>query len=163
MAQSINADQNGTLALTRIDVPSVLMEVAGTGAKPDVLTPLDLAFVGDAVCALVFRTMAAGGGARPVEKMHQFTERYVNAGAQSAMMRFIQPHLTEEEHHVYKRGRNSKPVTHAKNQTVTDYRRATGYEALLGYLYLANDWNRLMELVRIGYEGYEREEHGSTK
>ena len=63
----------------------------------------------------------------------------------------------EEFDRIYKRGRNSKTATHAKNQTVTDYRRATGYEALLGYLYLANDWNRLMELVRIGYEGYERE------
>ena len=121
------------------------------------LTPLDLAFVGDAVCSLYFRTLACGDGARPVEKMHKFTARYVNAGAQSAMMRAIQPHLSEEEHHIYRRARNAKPATHAKNQTVTDYRRATGYEALLGYLYLEKRYERLEELIRIGYEDYERQ------
>ena len=156
MAQSIENDELKEVpALKETGLPAVLK---AAGAQPDVLTPLDLAFVGDAVCALVFRTMAAGGGARPVEKMHQFTERYVNAAAQSEMMRYIQPHLTDEERQIYHRGRNSKAATHAKNQTVTDYRRATGYEALLGYLYLADDWGRLMELVRIGYEGYERKE-----
>ena len=152
MAQGMKKE----IALSSVGLPMALQELSGgREAAPEVLTPLDLAFVGDAVCSLIFRTMAAGGGACPVEKMHQFAGRYVNAGAQSAMMRYIQPHLTEKEHHIYRRGRNSKPVTHAKNQTVTDYRRATGYEALLGYLYLANDWDRLMELVRIGYEGYE--------
>ena len=160
MAQSVNNDEIriSVPALKRADLPADLTGSAG----PDVLSPLDLAFVGDAVCTLVFRTMAAGSGARHVEKMHQFATRYVNAGTQSAMMRFIQPPLTEEEHHIYKRGRNSKPVTRAKHQNVTDYRRATGYEALLGYLYLVNDWDRLMELIRIGYEGYEREERQTS-
>ena len=73
------------------------------------------------------------------------------------MMRFIQPHLTEEEHAVYKRGRNAKSVSPAKNQTVTDYRRATGFEALLGYLYLKKEWKRMVDLVKIGLDSLERE------
>ena len=128
-----------------------------TAPEADTLTPLDLAFVGDAVCALIFRTIAADEGARPVEKLHRYTSRYVHAGAQSAMMRAIQPHLTDEEHRIYRRARNSKPSTRAKNQSVTDYRRATGYEALLGYLYLSGKRERLLDLVRIGWESYEKE------
>ena len=66
---------------------------------------------------------------------------YVQASTQSLMMRAMQEELTEEEHAVYKRGRNAKSVSPAKNQSITDYRRATGFEALLGYLYLKKEWN----------------------
>ena len=69
-----------------------------------------------------------------------------------------QEYLTEEEHTVYKRGRNSKSVTPAKNQSITDYRRATGFEALLGYLYLKKDWKRLLDLVKIGLDSLEEGE-----
>ena len=120
-------------------------------ADPADLTPLDLAFVGDAVGTLIIRTIATADGARPVEKLHRFSARYVSAAAQSEMMRAMQPHLTEEEHKIYKRGRNQKPVTHAKNQSISDYRRATGFEALIGYLYLARRYERLVKLVQIGY------------
>ena len=71
------------------------------------------------------------------------------------MMRVIQEHLTEEEHAVYKRGRNSKTVTPAKNQSVTDYRRATGFESLMGYLYLTKDWKRMLELIKMGLDELE--------
>ena len=124
-------------------------------ANPEELTPLDLAFVGDAVGTLVIRTIAASEGPKPVEKLHQFSSQKVSAAAQSEMMRAIQPHLTEEEHSIYRRGRNQKAVTHAKHQTVGDYRRATGFEALIGYLYLTHQNERLVELVRIGYEAIQ--------
>ena len=74
------------------------------------------------------------------------------------MMRTMQEHLTSEELAVYKRGRNSKSVTPAKNQSVTDYRRATGFEALLGYLYLKKDWKRLLDLVKMGLDSLEKGE-----
>ena len=67
----------------------------------------------------------------------------------------FQEELTEEEHAVYKRGRNSKSVSPAKNQSVTDYRRATGFEALMGYLYLKKDWERMLKLVKTGLESLE--------
>ena len=60
------------------------------------------------------------------------------------------PILTEEEAAVYKRGRNAKSFTMAKNATMSDYRKATGFEALMGYLYLKKDWKRLLDLVKIG-------------
>ena len=79
----------------------------------------------------------------------------MRASAQSKMMRRLQEELTEEEHAVYKRGRNSKSVSPAKNQSVTDYRRATGFEALMGYLYLKKDWERMLKLVKTGLESLE--------
>ena len=71
------------------------------------------------------------------------------------MMRTIQDHLTEEEHAVYRRGRNARSVTPAKNQSITDYRRATGFEALTGYLYLSGEYERLTELISIGLKAME--------
>lgn len=74
----------------------------------------------------------------------------VQASAQSEMMRVIQGVLTEEEHAVYRRGRNAKSVSPARNQSLTDYRRATGFEALIGWLYLKSDWKRIIDLVKMG-------------
>ena len=79
-------------------------------------------------------------------------KRQVQASAQSFMMRAIQEHLTEEEHAVYRRGRNTRSVSAAKNQSITDYRRATGFEALVGYLYLKKEYKRLVELVTMVLE-----------
>ena len=72
------------------------------------------------------------------------------AGTQSSMMEVIEPMLTQEEHSVYKRGRNAHSPTMAKHATMADYRRATGFEALMGYLYLKDDFSRIIELVRAG-------------
>ena len=87
-----------------------------------------------------------------MHKLHEETSRFVQASAQSLMMRTMQEHLTEEEHAIYRRGRNAKSVSPAKNQSITDYRRATGFEALLGYLYLKKDYERLMALVKAGLD-----------
>ena len=74
----------------------------------------------------------------------------VNASAQSGMMEFLEPLLTDEENSVYRRGRNAHSATMAKHATMADYRRATGDEALMGYLYLKEDYSRIVELVRKG-------------
>ena len=66
------------------------------------------------------------------------------------LMEVIEPMLTEEEHSVYRRGRNAHSPTMAKHATMADYRRATGFEALMGYLYLKDDFSRIIELVRAG-------------
>lgn len=118
-------------------------------------SPLVLAYIGDTVYDLIIKSMVVNEGNKQVHKLHKETSRYVQASAQSAMMRAIQPHLTEEEHAVYRRGRNAKSVSPAKNQSITDYRRATGFEALIGYLYLQKDYARLTELVRIGVESMD--------
>lgn len=123
-------------------------------------SPLALAYIGDSIYDLVIKSLVINEGNKPVQKLHRETSSYVQAKAQSSMMRRMQPYLTEEEHSVYKRGRNAKSVSPAKNQSVTDYRRATGFEALLGFLYLKKDWKRLLDLVKIGME---HEEHGEKR
>ena len=119
-------------------------------------SPLTLAYIGDSVYDLVIKTMIISEGNKQVKKMHQETSQLVQASAQSEMMRELQQILTEEEHAVYKRGRNAKSVSPAKNQSLTDYRRATGFEALIGWLYLKNNWERIMELIKTGLEHLEK-------
>ena len=118
-------------------------------------SPLALAYIGDSIYDLIIKTMVMNEGNAPVQKLHKKTSSLVQASTQSRMMRTIQEHLTEEEHGIYKRGRNTKSVSPAKNQSVTDYRRATGFEALMGYLYLRKDWKRMLDLVKIGLDSLE--------
>lgn len=120
-------------------------------------SPLVLAFIGDCIYDLVIKTMIVSRGNKQVQKLHEETSRFVQASAQSRMMRAMQQNLTEEEHAIYRRGRNAKSVSPAKNQSITDYRRATGFEALLGYLYLKEDYKRLMELVETGLQNLNEE------
>lgn len=113
-------------------------------------SPLALAYIGDSMYDLVIKSLIVSEGSRQVQKLHKETSSFVNAGTQSLMMRTLQGQLTDEELSVYKRGRNAKSMSPAKNQSVTDYRRATGFEALIGYLYLKKDWKRMLDLVKIG-------------
>ena len=121
-------------------------------------SPLVLAYIGDCVYDLVIKSMVINRGNKQVNKLHEETSKLVQASTQSLMMRTMQQHLNEEEHAVYRRGRNAKSVSPAKNQSITDYRRATGFEALLGYLYLKKQYSRLMELVKIGLDSLEEKE-----
>ena len=121
-------------------------------------SPLVLAFAGDGVYDLAVRTMLVQkGNARP-DALHRKKASLVKAAAQSSMMNAILPVLTESEEAVYRRGRNAKSYTKAKNSSVTDYRRATGFEALIGYLYLSGNIDRVLELIGIGLDGLEAEQ-----
>ncbi len=122
-------------------------------------SPLALAYIGDSIYDLIIKSLVLNEGNKQVQKLHIKTSSYVQAKTQSLMMRTLQEHLTEEEHAVYKRGRNAKSVSPAKNQTVTDYRRATGFEALLGFLYLKKDWKRILDLVKMGIDSLDKGEH----
>ena len=129
---------------------------------PKTSSPLVLAYIGDCVFDLIIKLLITGKGNRQVHKLHEETSRYVQASAQSYMMRSIQERLSEEEHAVYRRGRNARSVSPAKNQSITDYRRATGFEALLGYLYLCGAYERLTELVTVGLDSMEQRESGGN-
>ena len=111
---------------------------------------LALAYIGDGVYDLIVRTIVVEQGNHKVNLMHRQTAGIVKAEAQAKMMRLLEPHLTEEEQQIYHRGRNAKSATSAKNASIVDYRIATGFEALLGYLYLDNQVDRLLELVKLG-------------
>lgn len=110
-------------------------------------SPLALAYLGDAVYELYVRTYLCHKNA-PVHTLHKEATAYVKAEAQSKLMEVLEPLLTEEETAVYKRGRNAKSSTVPKNADVLDYRRATGFEALLGYLYVSRQTERLETLIR---------------
>lgn len=120
-------------------------------------SPLTLAYIGDAIYDLIIRTVVVERANRPANDLHRITVRYVSATAQSRIVEALMDRLTEEEQSVYRRGRNSKPHTTAKNATTADYMKATGFEAVLGFLYLNGDMKRALELVKegIGLAGME--------
>lgn len=119
-------------------------------------SPLTLAYIGDGVYELIVRTVLVKRGNCPVNRLHKQASSLVKAASQSAMMEVLEPMLTEEEAGVYRRGRNAHSPTMAKHATMSDYRRATGFEALIGYLYLKEDFTRMTELVHAGLTAQEQ-------
>ncbi len=113
-------------------------------------SPLTLAFIGDGIYDIIIRTVIVERSNRPVNELHRRTSRFVKANTQALMIQALIPFLTEEEEAVYKRGRNAKSHTTAKNASLMDYRMATGFEALIGCLYLQDKTERILELVKRG-------------
>ena len=114
-------------------------------------SPLTLAYIGDGVYDLIIRTIVVEKGNCPPARLHKQVSAVVKAQAQAQAIQTLLPVLTEEELQIYKRGRNAKSYTMAKNATVHDYRMATGFEALMGYLYLSGRTERILELVKLGF------------
>lgn len=110
-------------------------------------SPLTLAFIGDSVFDLIIRSYVVETGNAPVNKLHHRCAKLVQAGAQAELYYSIKDKLTDEEMAVFKRGRNAKSFTTAKNAGLLEYRTATGIEALIGYLYLTDRIERIMELM----------------
>lgn len=110
-------------------------------------SPLTLAYIGDGIYDLIIRSAVVGGGNLPANKLHKKVIEYVNAATQAAMVEAVLEDLSKEEEAVYKRGRNAKSFTKAKNASTGDYRKATGFEALMGYLYLQGKTDRAIELI----------------
>lgn len=124
-----------------------------TNKKPSQFSPLALAYIGDGVYELFVRTKVIEEHENlPANKLHKKTVQYVKAHAQANSIDAMLPHLTEDETAVYKRGRNAKSNTTPKNADMADYRKATGFEALIGFLYLSGENERLNELMEIAYE-----------
>ena len=113
---------------------------------PSQMAPLALAWIGDAVYELIVRRRILSEGSRPVQKLHREGIRYVNAAAQAALLDSLEERLTDEEKSVCRRGRNANVNTAPKNQSLADYHKATGFEALIGWLYLKGDIARILEL-----------------
>ena len=114
--------------------------------QPNALSPITLAFLGDAVYETMVREYLARQKDRKTDDLHRAAVRYVSAQAQDEAMRRILPLLTEEETQAFKRGRNAR-VTHVpRGATTAQYHSATGFEALFGWLYLNGRIERLREL-----------------
>ncbi len=115
-------------------------------------SPLVLAYIGDSVYELMIRTMIVSRGNMQVSKMHKKSASLVKAETQARLIKLIEPELTKEEWAVYKRGRNAKSATMAKHATMIDYRMATGFEALTGFLFLSEQFVRMAVLIGRGLE-----------
>ena len=113
--------------------------------NPKELSPLALAYIGDAVYEMLVRTTVLTGGNAPVNRLHKTARDMVNAKAQAEFYFRVAEELTEEETAVFRRGRNAKSYTTPKN-----YRHATGVEAVFGYLYLDGKMERAIDLFRLG-------------
>lgn len=113
-------------------------------------SPLTLAYIGDAAYELVIRSIIVEHGNAPVNKLHKRSSRLVKAKTQAEAAAKLMDVFTEEELAVYKRGRNARSHTMAKNAEMTDYRMATGFEAVMGYLHLKQDYERMVTLVSLG-------------
>ena len=116
------------------------------------LSPLTLAFVGDCIYDLILRTVIVERHNASPNQLHREKSRLAKAPAQAEMAEVLQEHLTQEELAVYRRGRNAKSHTTAKNASVLDYRKATGLEALYGWLYLSQQEERLLQLLRLSLD-----------
>ncbi len=117
--------------------------------------PLAFAYVGDAVYDLIIRTMVVSKGTNRPNRYHKETIQYVNAKAQMELYENMKEILTDEEKNIFRRGKNTKTISPAKNQSLHDYRMATGFEALMGYLYLSGRVDRIIELVEYGLKKEE--------
>ena len=115
-------------------------------------SPLALAYLGDGIFDLVIRSIVVGKGNTKASQLHYRTSHIVKAKTQAEMMKVLEEILTPEEADIYRRGRNAKSPTMAKNATMSDYRNATGFEALMGYLYLKDEFPRIVELVKYAIE-----------
>ena len=115
-------------------------------------SPLTLAYIGDGIFDIVIRSVVVGKGNTKASQLHKHTSSIVKAHTQAVMIEALEPHLTKEEADIYRRGRNAKSPRMAKNATMADYRKATGLEALMGYLYLSDDFERVVELTKLGVQ-----------
>lgn len=124
------------------------------GGETDIRTysPLTFAYIGDAVFEMVVRTVIVEQGQRPAETLHKHTTKIVCAETQAKLIEAVYDTLSEEEQNVYRRGRNTKTNSTAKNASLSDYKKATGFEALCGYLFLKNDMARVIAIIKSALE-----------
>ena len=115
-------------------------------------SPLSFAFIGDAVYEVVIRTMIVDEANRSANDLHQESSNYAKASTQAKLSEILMDDFDEEELAVFKRGRNAKINTKAKNASLSDYKKATGFEAVVGYLYLEGKTDRMLELIKKGLE-----------
>lgn len=155
MGESVNFEMCST-GLSEEDSAGMLEQIKAVFhcGKVDVraYSPLTLAYIGDAVYDLVIRTVVVERANRSANELHKRTVKYVQAGVQAVMIEALSEELTEDEEAVYRRGRNAKSHTSAKNASIQDYRKATGFEALMGFLYLTGQTDRMLYLIRTGIE-----------
>ena len=121
------------------------------------LSPLVWAYMGDAVYEQYVREHLIMQGALKNGAYHRKAIKYVSANSQVKILKHLDEFLTDEEKDIVKRGRNSHPHSHAKNADIVDYKWATGFEALIGYLFLNDEKDRIFDLMQICFKYIDEE------
>ena len=136
-----------------VDLNAYLNKEFGIESK-DIRTysPLTLAYIGDAIFDVIVRSILVNKGNTAVNNLHKRASSVVKAQSQAAFVKVLMEDFTEDEMNIYRRGRNSKPHTKARNASTMDYLEATGFEAVMGFLYLTDNMDRACELVRLGID-----------
>lgn len=129
-----------------------LDKLSANNINPNVYSPIVLAYVGDTVYELFVRTKVVRENNIQVSKLQKLSVKLVKASAQADIYNKIEDKLTEEEIKICKRGRNAKVNTVPKNADVLEYKIATGFESLLGYLYLSGNIDRVLEIINMAIE-----------
>ena len=117
--------------------------------------PLTLAFIGDSVYEIIVRTIVVNKGKKSVNALAKDKNKLVNAKTQSRIAEILREVFTEEEADIYRRGKNAKTANHSKSAAYSEYHRATGLEAVFGYLYLTGRLDRCLELLKTAFEKLE--------
>lgn len=125
--------------------------------QPHLLSPLVLAYIGDAVYELFVRRHVIARGYSRTDRIHSEAVKYVCAETQAVVLKSIEPLLTKEEADMARRGRNAKSGHTARNACVISYRHSTGLECLVGYLFLKGDLDRLAEIMKKVFSLVEKE------
>ena len=125
------------------------MENTSVHSLADEISPLTLAFVGDGIYDLLVREYLVRKANRSVGELNKIKVSLVNCKSQAEFAKILMPTLTEKELAVYKRGRNAAPKCTPKNGSVADYHSATGLEALVGYLQINKEFDRINQLFEI--------------
>ena len=120
--------------------------------NPGEVSSLILAYIGDAVYDVITRTIVISKGNRPINAINKENKSYVNASTQARLSEALEDKFSEEESVQFKRGRNAKSHSSAKNASLRDYRKATGLEAVMGYLFLCGKDDRILELLKFGFD-----------
>ena len=153
MEQSINAVEYNSSEDTILN--EINKAFGLSNVKPNEYSPLGLAFIGDSIFDVVIKTIIVEQGNCQVNKLQKRTSEMVKAVSQAKIADALKDDLTEEEATILRRGRNAKPYTKAKNASYGEYCKATGVEALCGYLYLKGETQRLVQLIKLGLEKTE--------
>lgn len=116
------------------------------------LSGITLAYIGDSIFEVKVREFLIGKGLTKVDDLHKSAIKYVSAVGQSEAFDLIKEELTDEEISIFKRGRNAESSRKPRNTSLAIYKRATGFEALIGYLHLSKNFERLDELYSIIFD-----------
>lgn len=146
------SDGKENKGLSAEQITERLLGMEDKNKDPEMVSPLLLAFIGDSVYDICIRTALIKQGNRQVQKVHARATDFVSARAQSEAVDKLKRVLTEEEMNIFKRGRNAKFHTKAKNASTVEYKAATGLEAVFGYLFLKGDTDRILELTALTTE-----------